>query len=52
MQNYKLVFACKARTPNEAQNKVQAKLTGERRILAYLASGKYKAQLPEARWVA
>jgi hypothetical protein len=49
--DYKLVFACKARTSNEAENKVQAKLKDERRILAYLASGKYRAQLPEARWI-
>lgn len=50
-EDYKLVFACKARTANEAENKVQAKLKDERRILAYLASGKYSAELPEARWI-
>lgn len=49
--DYKLVFACKARTVNEAENKVQPLVTGDRRVLAYLASGKYKAELPEARWL-
>lgn len=49
--DYKLVFACKARTPNEAENKAQDHVGGERRVLAYLASGKYRAQLPEAHWI-
>ena len=39
---YKLVFACEARTQAEAERKVR-QLTGERRrVAAYLASGKYK----------
>jgi hypothetical protein len=49
--DYKLVFACKARTPNEAQNKVGTRLREARRVAAYLASGKYRKQLPEARWI-
>jgi hypothetical protein len=51
-EDYKLVFACEAQTQAEAERKVR-RLTGEgRRLAAYLASGKYGDQLPEARWVA
>jgi hypothetical protein len=50
--DYKLTFACEAKTQAEAERKVR-RLTGEqRRVAAYLASGKYKDELPEARWVA
>jgi hypothetical protein len=50
--DYKLVFACEARTQAEAERKVRRQ-AGERwRVAAYLASGKYKDELPEARWVA
>jgi hypothetical protein len=51
-EDYKLVFACEAQTQAEAERKVR-RLTGKgRRVAAYLSSGKYKNQLPEARWVA
>jgi hypothetical protein len=50
--DYKLVFACEARTQAQAEAKVRREVGNERRIAAYLASGKYKGQLPEARWVA
>jgi hypothetical protein len=30
---------------------VQPLVTDDRRVLAYLASGKYKAQPPEATWI-
>ena len=50
--DYKLVFACEARTPADAERKVRRLVGERRRVLAYLASGKYGDQLPEARWVA
>jgi len=50
--DYKLVFACEARTQAQAEAKVRREVGEERRVAAYLASGKYKDQLPEARWVA
>jgi hypothetical protein len=50
--DYKLVFACEAKTQAQAEAKVRREVGEERRIAAYLASGKYKDQLPEARWVA
>jgi hypothetical protein len=50
--DYKLVFACEAKTQAQAEAKVRREVGRERRIAAYLASGKYKDQLPEARWVA
>ncbi len=49
--NYKLVFACEAQTRAEAEEKVRGQVEPERRVLAYLASGKYGILLPEARWV-
>lgn len=49
--DYKLVFACEARSRAEAEEKVRKRVEPERRVLAYLASGKYGALLPEARWV-
>lgn len=50
--DYKLVFSCEARTQAEAERKVRPLTDGKRRVAAYLASGKYKDELPEARWVA
>jgi hypothetical protein len=50
--DYKLTFATEARTGAEAEHKVRAVVDVERRVMAYLASGKYGPQLPEARWVA
>jgi hypothetical protein len=50
--DYKLTFACEAATQSEAENKVRSMVGRRRRVAAYLASGKYKNALPEARWVA
>jgi hypothetical protein len=50
--DYKLVFACEAATPAEAVRKVRPVAGDERRVSAYLASGRYKDELPQARWVA
>jgi hypothetical protein len=50
--DYKLVFATEAKTQAEAERKVRTLAGERRRIAAYLASGKYKDELPEARWVA
>src|SRR5919109_2176450 len=50
--DYKLVFATEAKTQAEAERKVRRTVGDARRIAAYLASGKYKDELPEARWVA
>jgi len=50
--DYKLTFAREARTEAEAERKVRAIVDESRRVTAYLASGKYGQQLPEARWVA
>jgi hypothetical protein len=48
---YCKIFAPEARTPNQAAAKVRALASG-RRLHAYLATGKYKHELAEARWVA
>ena len=50
--DYKLTFACEATTQSEAEKKVRPMAGRRRRLAAYLASGKYKHELPEARWVA
>jgi hypothetical protein len=50
--DYKLIFACEARSQAEAERKIRSIVGDRRRVLAYLASGKYGQQLPEARWVA
>lgn len=50
--DYKLVLACEAKTQAQAEAKIRQEVGENRRIAAYLASGKYKDQLPEARWVA
>ncbi len=50
--DYKLTFATDARTKAEAERKVRRVVDDHRRVAAYLASGKYGQQLPEARWVA
>jgi hypothetical protein len=49
--DYRLTFACEAATKTEAEHKIRP-LVGRRRLAAYLASGKYGRELPEARWVA
>jgi hypothetical protein len=49
--DYKLVFACEAGTQAEAEAKVRERVEAERRVTAYLASGKYGSLLAEAHWV-
>jgi hypothetical protein len=48
---YREVFATEAKTPNQAVAKVRPLADG-RRLRAYLATGTYKHELAEARWVA
>ncbi len=48
---YREVFATEAKTPGEATAKVRPLVEG-RRLRTYLATGTYKDELPEARWVA
>jgi len=50
--DYKLTFATEAVSQSEAENKVRSLIGRRRRLAAYLASGKYKTELHEARWVA
>src|SRR4051794_10569541 len=47
---YREVFATEARTPAEATAKVRALAPG-RRLRTYLATGTYRDELAEARWV-
>jgi len=49
--DYKLIFACEARSAADAAAKVRARVGEERRVVAYLASGKYHDLLPQAKWV-
>jgi hypothetical protein len=48
---YREVFATEARTPGEATAKVRPLAAG-RRLRTYLATGTYKDELADARWVA
>lgn len=48
---YRRVYATEARTPNQAAAKVRPLASG-RRLHTYLATGKYKNELADARWVA
>jgi len=48
---YREVFATEAKTPGEATAKVRPLAEG-RRLRTYLATGTYKDELPEARWIA
>ena len=48
---YREVFATEAKTPNQAVAKIRPLADG-RRLRAYLATGTYKHELGEARWVA
>jgi hypothetical protein len=50
-EGYREVFATEARTPNQAVAKIRPLADG-RRLRAYLATGQYKHELPDARWVA
>lgn len=48
---YREVYATEARTPGEATGKVRPIAAG-RRLRTYLATGTYKDELADARWVA
>jgi hypothetical protein len=48
---YREVFATEARTPSEATAKVRPLAEG-RRLRTFLATGTYKDELADARWVA
>ncbi|MDQ6803900.1 MAG: hypothetical protein M3065_02780 [Actinomycetota bacterium] len=48
---YREVFATEAKTPGEATTKVRP-LTEGRRLRTFLATGTYKDELADARWVA
>lgn len=48
---YREVFATEAKTPAEARAKVRPLANG-RRLRAFLATGRYKNELADARWVA
>jgi len=47
---YREVFATEAKTPGEAAAKVRPLATG-RRLRTYLATGTYRDELADARWV-
>jgi len=49
--SYCEIYATEARTPNQAANKIRPLAEG-RLLHAYLATGKYKHELADARWVA
>jgi len=48
---YREVYATEAKTPNQAVAKVRQLAEG-RRLRAYLATGQYRDELADARWVA
>lgn len=48
---YREVFATEAKTPSEATAKVRPLADG-RRLRTFLATGTYKEELADARWVA
>jgi hypothetical protein len=48
---YREVFATEAGTPGEATTKVKPLAAG-RRLRTFLATGRYKDELADARWVA
>jgi hypothetical protein len=50
-RGYREVFATEARTPGEATAKVRPLAEG-RRLRTFLATGTYKDELADARWVA
>jgi hypothetical protein len=47
---YREIFATEAKTPNQAVAKVRP-LAERRRLRAYLATGTYRHELADARWV-
>jgi len=48
---YREVYVTEAKTPNEAVKKVRPLASG-RRLRSYLATGTYREELADARWVA
>lgn len=48
---YQETYATEAKTPHQAVAKVRS-LTGGRRLRAFLATGRYRDELADARWVA
>ncbi len=48
---YREVFATEAKTPGEATAKIRPLASG-RRLRTYLATGTYREELADARWVA
>jgi hypothetical protein len=48
---YREVYATEAKTPGEAAAKVRP-LTGRRRLRTFLATGTYRDELADARWIA
>jgi hypothetical protein len=48
---YRVVYATEARTPSQAAAKIRPLASG-RRLHVYLATGTYKHELADARWVA
>ncbi|MBA3370466.1 MAG: hypothetical protein H0T96_03315 [Thermoleophilaceae bacterium] len=50
-RGYQEIYATEARTPNQALAKVRSLAEG-RRLRAYLATGRYRDELADARWVA
>jgi hypothetical protein len=48
---YREVFATEAKTPGEASAKIRPLAAG-RRLRTFLATGTYKDELADARWVA
>ncbi len=48
---YQEIYATEAKTPNQAVAKVRSLAEG-RRLRAYLATGRYRDELADARWVA
>lgn len=47
---YRDVFATEARTPSEAAAKIRPLASG-RRLRTFLATGRYREELADARWV-
>ncbi len=47
---YRLVYATEAKTPAQAVRKVRP-LANRRRLRAYLATGTYRHELVDARWL-
>ncbi len=48
---YREVYATEAKTPGEATAKIRS-LTAGRRLRTFLATGTYRDELAEARWIA